>query len=138
MIAPYTLIEQARLWIGVRYLHQGRSRIGCDCLGFVGALLAELGSPLGLSVLPLNYSRAPKARMMQTLDANCRQIPLQAGALLAIQFPFSQWPSHAAIYTGATLIHAYASVGRVVETNYQAPWVARTRSVWALPLVTYQ
>jgi cell wall-associated NlpC family hydrolase len=138
VIDAQALIAQARQWVGVPFRHQGRSRLGCDCLGFVCGVLDELGIPTGLELLPSNYARDPQSKLMDTLQANAREIALEPGALIVVQFPLAKWPSHAAIYTGRNIIHSYQSVGKVVEHIYAEPWVKRTRSVWALPLVTYQ
>jgi cell wall-associated NlpC family hydrolase len=137
MIEVPDLIDEARSWIGVPFVHQGRSRIGCDCLGFVAAMLADLGSTTAMRLLPGNYARNPQSKVLDTLRANSREIPLEAGALLLIQFPYSKHPSHAALYTGESMIHAYQSVNKVVEHGYREPWVHRTHSIWALPLVVY-
>lgn len=137
MIPAAAVIECARSWVGVRFLHQGRTRFGADCLGFVAAMLAELGSPIGLELLPVNYSRMPGPRVLEVLTEYCRNIPLEPAALLAIQFPQAQFPSHAAIYTGESIIHCDQLSGGVREVTYGRPWTSRTKSIWALPLVVY-
>jgi cell wall-associated NlpC family hydrolase len=131
------VIENARSWLGVRFLHQGRSRFGVDCLGFIAAMLHELGSDVFMRHLPQAYGRDPQALLIDGLTNLTCEIPLQAGALVLIKWPASKFPSHAAVYTGTTLIHCFQSQGRVLEHGYRGPWVARTASVWALPLVVY-
>jgi cell wall-associated NlpC family hydrolase len=138
MISTSQVIDNARSWLGVRFLHQGRSRHGVDCLGFIAAVLDELGSDVFMRYLPRAYGRDPQSLLIDRLSALSRQIPLQPGALALIKWPASEHPSHAAIYTGSTLIHCFQSEGRVIEHGYRGPWVARTMSVWALPLVVYQ
>ena len=138
MIAPQDIIDQAREWVGVRFVHQGRSRFGADCLGFIAAMLAELGSRCFLDYLPHNYSRDPNALLIDSLPLLSREIELQPAALLLMQFPQAKLPSHAAIYTGVSIIHCYQIEGKVIEHTYGAPWLTRTKSIWALPLVTYQ
>ena len=138
MIAPDRLVFQARQWVGVPFLHQGRTRHGCDCLGYIGGVLGELDSRAALELLPINYGREPQSLMMDILTKHSRQIPLQAAALLLIQWPQTEFASHAAIYTGASIVHAYEAVGKVVEHGYRAPWPARTVSIWALPDVAYE
>jgi cell wall-associated NlpC family hydrolase len=138
VISADTVIAQARTWVGVRFLHQGRTRSGVDCLGFIAALMAELGSTTALENLPLNYSRSPQAQLLSIISAVTREIELQAAALVVIQWPLAPFPSHAGIYTGANLIHCNAAEGRVVEHGYRGPWVKRTASVWALPMVIYE
>lgn len=138
MIAPQDVIEQAREWVGVKFLHQGRTRHGADCLGFIAAVLAELGSRGFLDHLPHNYARDPNVLLLERLPEVSREIELQPAALLLIQFPQAKVPSHAAIYTGVSMIHCYEIEGEVVEHTYGKPWTTRTKSIWALPLVTYQ
>jgi cell wall-associated NlpC family hydrolase len=138
VISPATVIEQARSWLGVRFLHQGRTRSGADCLGYIAGMMAELGTDVPLKALPLNYARNPQARLVQTLEEITHEIPLQPAAFVLIKFPKSHHGSHGAIYTGENLIHSYQSVGRVVEHGYRMQWVRWTVSVWALPLVTYE
>jgi cell wall-associated NlpC family hydrolase len=138
VIAPATLTTKAREWLGVRFVHQGRTRFGCDCLGFIAGVLGELGEPLALKLLPSNYGREPQGLLLETLTKNCKQIPLQPGALLLIEWPLSNFPSHAALFTGASMIHSYEAAAHVVEHGYRAPWLTRTVSTWALPGVTYE
>jgi cell wall-associated NlpC family hydrolase len=138
VIPAAAVIAQAREWVGVPFLHQGRTRIGADCLGFIAAMLAELGSRVALAHLPLNYSRDPQAQLLDSLTDLCRTIELEPAALVIFQFADAKFPSHAALYTGESIIHAFARVGRVVETSYGQPWPKLAHSIWALPLVVYR
>lgn len=136
-IAPTALIKQARAWLGVPFRHQGRTRISCDCLGYIAGMLGELDSATALELLPINYGREPQSMLLEILTKHCTQTTLKPAVLLAIQWPHAEYPSHAAIYTGESMIHCYEAVGRVVEHGYRPPWIARTASIWALPDVTY-
>jgi len=140
MISADDLIENARSWVGVPFLHQGRSRYGADCLGFIAACLEELGSTTFIDYLPRAYSRTPTPILMKGLQELTREIKIESAALLTFQWPLQKFPSHAGIFTGSTIIHCdgMTARGKVVECQYQAPWVARTRSIWALPGVMYQ
>jgi len=139
MIAPAVLIEQARQWCDpkVKFLHQGRTRHGADCLGFIGAVLGELGSQVLLEYLPTNYPRAPQSLVLEGLTALSREIPLQPGALIAFRWPRDAHPSHAAIYTGLNMIHCFQREGGVIEHGYRAAWPKIAVGIWALPEVTY-
>jgi cell wall-associated NlpC family hydrolase len=138
VIAASAVIEQAREWIGVRFLHQGRTRNGADCLGSIAGIMAELGSNVPMQCLPINYGRDPGPALIQTLAEISREIPLQPAAFVLVKFPNAKYPSHGAIYTGENLIHCFEGVGRVVEHGYREPWIRRTVSYWALPLVVYE
>lgn len=138
LVDVHTLVENYRSWLGVKFLHQGRSRFGADCLGFIAAGANEVGSPLFLDNLPINYARNPQSLLLDSLEQLTRTIDLQPGALVTIKWPQTKVASHAAIYTGSTIIHSYESNGEVVEHIYAKQWVARTDSIWAIPLVAYQ
>lgn len=137
MIAPAQVVDNARSWLGVKFMHQGRTRNGCDCLGFIAACMNELGSPTLLDNLPVNYARDPQALLVSGLKELTREIPLEAGALILFQFPRTAYPSHAAIYTGESMIHSHEPNLKVVEHGYRAAWLKYTRGIWALPLVVY-
>lgn len=137
-IAVHDLIENYRQWLGVPFLHQGRSRLGADCLGFIAAGAAEEGSHLFLDNLPVNYARSPQRLLLDKLESLTHQIAIQPGALITIRWPGDAFASHGAIYTGTSMIHCYEANRRVVEHGYAGPWVARTTSIWAIPLVKYQ
>lgn len=140
MIEVDDLISQARSWIGVRYLHQGRSRHGADCLGFIAAMCAELGSRAYLDALPHNYARNPQAILVDAAPKLSKPLDEAIpGALAIFQFPLSKHPSHAGIITrDGTFIHTFEPVGKVVEVGFRAPWLKRARSFWAVPLVVYE
>jgi len=138
VISIEQLVANSREWIGTRFVHQGRTRIGCDCLGMVAADLAELGSKILLNHLPINYGRNPQALLIDGLTDLCNPRALEPGVLVTFKFPDAQFPSHAAIYTGESIIHAFERVGKVVETRYEDPWLRMAHSTWALPLVMYR
>ena len=136
MITPDALIQEARTWVGVPFLHQGRSREGVDCVG----LVIVVGRALG--ILPRDfertaYGRVPHAgKLLQEIAAHCVSTATACpGSLLVLRWQGD--PHHIAICTGANLIHANARVGRVVEHGYRHPWPKLTQSVWRMPGVEY-
>lgn len=138
IIEPESLIANYREWIGIRFLHQGRSRLGVDCLGFIAAGAAEVGSNVFLDHLPPNYGRDPQSILIEGLEKLTRKIDLQPGALVTVRWPLTQFASHAMIYTGESIVHAFQSVGRVVETQFGDQWRSRMTAAWAIPLVKYK
>lgn len=137
MVPASAVVAQAREWVGVRFLHQGRERTGADCIGCIAGILSELDLMLALSELPNNYARAPQAELMQACERLCTPSDLRPGVLLLIKLPLTAYPSHAAIYTGFSMIHSDGMRGRIVEHGYGRPWTTRTHSIWALPGVDY-
>jgi cell wall-associated NlpC family hydrolase len=134
-MSPDRVINEARLWVGVPFRHQGRNRAGIDCVG----LPIVIGRSLGLlprSFDENNYDRLPSLKLAARIQSHCVRIPEAIpGSMIVIAW--TAIAAHVAICTGETMIHAYESVGRVVEHGYRGRWVRMTHSVWALPGVTY-
>lgn len=132
MILADDVVAGARTWLGVPYLHQGRSRDGIDCLGLVICLGWELGY-LERSFDFRLYGRHPFRAMLETQVAmRCRPLEAAAPGVLAV-IQFGRLPAHLAIVTGPTIIHACGSREQVVEHGYRGRWLRMTHSLWALP-----
>ncbi len=133
---PPAVIEEARSWVNVPFLHQGRTRRGIDCIGLpivVGQRLGLLPSRFEIT----NYGRLPSADLLERLMAHCVRLPQAVpGSLVAIAW--TKTAAHVALCTGPTLIHSYESVGCVVEHGYRGRWIRLTHSAWALPGVRYE
>lgn len=139
MIAPAQLIAEARTWVGVPFLHQGRSRFGVDCAGFIVELLRGVNSLPEQFENPTNYGRAASRELGEVVRRYCVQVDApEPAALILIKWPRDKSASHVALFTGASLIHCYATVGRVVEHGYRGMWLKLTDSVWRLPGVAYE
>lgn len=139
MITVEQLIEDARSWIGVPFHHQGRSRLGIDCIGLPEVILRERGVlPEGFEV-DLTYGRMPQAALVEGLTRWCTEVDVPIrGGLVAIQWPRTVAVSHVAIFTGSTLIHALGRGGiGVCEHAYRGHWLKLSRSFWKLPGVAY-
>jgi cell wall-associated NlpC family hydrolase len=136
VIPAEAVVSAARGWLGVPYLHQGRSRFGVDCLG----LVLEVGRELGFLPGDLDYQGYGRQPLRSFLEARVREHCAaidepRPGALVVIRW--SQVAAHLAIATDATLVHACASRRMVVEHGYRGVWRRLTHSVWALPGVSY-
>jgi cell wall-associated NlpC family hydrolase len=129
------LIEAARSFVGVPFLHQGRTRHGIDCIGLVIAALTKVG--VVFYEEPPTYSRIPYAdSLLSPLRAYCTEADtLEPGLLLA--FRFRREVTHVGIITGDTLIHAYEGTRRAIEHGYDRRWKARTVTQWRLPGIVY-
>lgn len=137
MITAHDLVTEARTWLGVPFLHQGRTRNGVDCIGYVAAMCAKLGVFAPLDNLPHNYARNPQALLTDAVRMLGKPTTLEVGCLILIKWPTAAHPSHVGIYTGTSMIHCYEAVGKVVEHGYSMPWPERTVSLWRIPGVTY-
>lgn len=136
MLTPEQVIGEARGWLGVPFLHQGRNRNGIDCIG----LPIVVGQSLG--ILPknfeiTNYGRMPSEELLARIVGYCRRMDSPVpGALVVIAW--ERVASHIAFCTGSSLIHAYERRGMVIEHGYRGRWLRITHSVWAFPEVVYE
>lgn len=135
MIARAEIVREARSWIDVPYVHQGRSRYGVDCIGLVLCVRAAVEDwPLGRT-FTRNYARCPKdVLLLSIVEENATRLEEpEQGCMILIKWPRAATPTHAGIYADGNIIHAYQRVMRVVETGFRAHWVRNAHSYWRLP-----
>lgn len=132
------VVAAARVYTGVPFRHQGRSREGLDCAGLVIKVMRDLGlAPADYDVT--GYGRRPDG---QSMAAECRQrlVPVSLAKAApgdVLLFRVTADPQHLAIVgeiQGArTLIHAYAPSRRVVEIHLAPWWADRMVGAFRLP-----
>lgn len=131
-------VGEARKWLGVPWVHQGRSRDGVDCVG----LLLCVGRDLALTEFDFrNYRYANDPAMLFDLaDQHMTRIDLaqaQPGDVVTISYPGV--PHHMGILGnypngGLSLIHALNLWGRtVVEHGLDFNWRRRIRQAYTVP-----
>jgi cell wall-associated NlpC family hydrolase len=144
MITPQQLIDEARKLVGTPWRHQGRSKLGVDCIGLV--LLAAKNAGLDLvkfsgAPVPTRYSRHPDPQLYDTVQRYCTRIESPVpGCLLFFKFDADKHPRHFGIYTEqGTMIHAECKTRmQVVEHGHRAHWDRWTHGAWLLPGVSYE
>lgn len=124
MTTRQDILDESRKWLGTRWVHQGRSRAGVDCVG----LVIRVAHARGLSTFDTaDYSRQPDAvRMRALLAEHMEPIAIaraQIGDVLLMRF--ERDPQHVAIVTDIGIIHAYAQARRVVEHRLDSVWQGR-------------
>ena len=126
------IVDEARRWVGVPYLHQGRNRFGVDCVG----LILVVAWALGRSEYDVKgYGRTPHAgflkaeadRLMEPIAVDARQ----PGDVLLMRF--RREPQHLAFVSDRGMIHAYAGAKAVVETSLPREWLDRVVGAYAWP-----
>lgn len=127
-------VAEARRWIGVPWVHQGRSRHGVDCIG----LLLVVCRSLGLSDYEVTgYGTAPNADFMR---AECDRLMTRVAAPEigdVILFRLSRNLLHAMIWSAdRRVIHAWAAAGHVVEVGFPVAWLRRVAAAYRVPGVT--
>jgi len=121
------VIAEARTWLGVPWVHQGRTRLGIDCAGVV----AMVGRAKGLSDHDeFGYQRRAQGyNFIRPFREHMDQKPINdmepADVLLMRD---GAYPCHAAILSCRngvpTIIHAHATRGKVLEEPIsQGDWM---------------
>ena len=120
-------LEAGRSWQGIRFLHQGQSRRGVDCIGYLMALGRELGTWTlanddPLVKLYLGYPRIPDPRrLVEALDLHMARVPLammKSGDVGL--FRGNRYPQHLGLIDGDRVIHSYEPFGKVDRTRLEA------------------
>ena len=127
------VVKEAREWVDTPFRHQGRLKgVGCDCLGLIRGVYGNVYSP---SILPkdrTNYG----IEIVVDLNKHLRKVAVEVaerepGDLILMKF--SSQPTHMGIYVGDDrMIHAYSSVGRIVEHRISSQWKKRIVSIWRM------
>jgi cell wall-associated NlpC family hydrolase len=131
------VIAEARTWLGVPFLHQGRSRRGIDCSGLVIVVARELG----LSRFDVTgYPRKPDGTLRAHCDRELLRAPLDGFGLGdVLLFRDTELKErHLAIVGdhpagGFTMIHSYARNERVVEARLDEGWLHFLAAAYRLP-----
>ncbi|MCY0094449.1 NlpC/P60 family protein [Hoeflea ulvae] len=135
------IVAAARGWIGTPYRHQGsRKGVGCDCLGLVRGVWAEVtGHP---AETPGPYApdwaeRAGSDRLIIAARRHCGaalpQSEAMPGDIVLFRWRAGVSAKHAGILSGPDhFIHAYEPVG-VIESVLVASWRRRIAAVHRIP-----
>lgn len=136
IVYPHQIVLAARQWLGTPFRHQGRDANGIDCVGVPIVIAREFDLLPPTFVDPV-YGRAPTGEIVSMLCDVCEPMDKAVpGSLIVIAW--TKVAAHVAICTGDTMIHAYESVGSVIEHGYRGRWVRMTHSVWRMPGVKYE
>lgn len=132
------IVAAARDWLGTPYRHQGRDRMGIDCIGFTWAVANDLGY---YSEIPSNYSTHPSGN--QLISGCDRWLVKKDGYELApgdivLMWGFTRGEAqHFGIIGDAgarlTMIHAWSRHRKVVEHGWDDFWQRRWMATYNLP-----
>lgn len=128
------VVAAARRWIGTPHVHGAALRgAGCDCLGLIRGLRAELGAPVPATLPPYPPGWALRGADERLARALADWLPPAAGPwapgqVLLFRLRPGAPAAHLGVLTetGPTmrLVHAYDCHG-VVESPLGAPWLRR-------------
>ena len=103
-------VTRARALLGAPFRLHGRGTDGIDCIGLIAAAFEEDAIPTGYALRTATLAPLLDALVARGFVAS----ELASGALVALRPGPAQL--HLGIWTGVSLIHADAGIGRVVET----------------------
>lgn len=127
------MIAAARGCVGTPFHHQGRvPLVGLDCIGLVIVALRAAGLEVQDRT---DYGRLPEPEALRQALAAHGAVAVEAPVAGAVVlFAICGMPSHVALCSDAgRMIHAYAPVGRVVETQLDHGWRRRLAGVFRFP-----
>ncbi len=121
-------IAAARAMLGAPFRHQGRTRQGMDCLGFVYLALVAIGKRPNNRT---DYGRLPANLKLEQGLLDHLGPPISKRDILAGDVVSMSWADvdcHVGIVTphrayGIGLIHCYLNNQRVVEHGIDATWL---------------
>jgi len=128
------LVETARELRCTRFVHQGRTKYGLDCLG----LVIYAGKQLGYNLEPgvLNYSVNPRDNLFKGVLLREHMLEKiskeesEPGDLMLMNF--IGYPMHIAIISENGMIHAHAGATWVTEHALNYKWERRIHSYWRI------
>ena len=125
------IVSLARSWVGTPYMHQAALKgVGCDCLGLVRGVHAELFG--GLPVVPPPYSAdwaeaSGIEALAEAARSHLREIPVRdfaAGDVILFRWRAHLPAKHCGIATSmGTMVHAHD--GACVSEVAIGPWWRR-------------
>lgn len=139
MTTRAAIVAEFRRWIDIPYLHQGYTKHGVDCIGFIGGVGLALGmeSALQWSRDPLMHSYGtspdPVTLLMgvaQYLTPIADKAMARPGDLFLLNWP-GTIPHFAGILDAgppATVAHAFYSARKVAESRIDGQW--RQGTTW--------
>ena len=117
------ICSEARSWIGVPYMHRGRTRNGVDCIGLVVEVYRAVH---GMDFGPLVYSNEPTTREVYAqLRGRARRIA--EGDVLPGDLVLMSWgdrATHFGIVTEDQVVHVSRIAGKVIAQK-RGPIVLR-------------
>jgi hypothetical protein len=123
MPSNHDLIEAARSYMGCKWMHQGRNRVGIDCAGLIVCATADAGSPIA-DMQGYRRSPDPEKFLGHIRDNTLPEIEPLPGTMAI--FRGSSQPCHIGIFTEYQgvlgFIHSNASVGQVMEEPFLHEW----------------
>jgi hypothetical protein len=122
-VSRQQVVDEARKWLGTRWVHQGRSSSGIDCAGLLIRVMGDLGLPVRDMT---GYRRTPDAMtfLNHIRDQTDLAEIIKPGSIAL--FRQSAFPCHTGFFTEKHgilhIIHSYIGVTKVIEEPFAHQW----------------
>lgn len=119
------LTDYARETLNTPFKHQGRiCGKGLDCVGVIQHIVSRAGLP---HIDRDGYGKTPMRRELEQVLNNqpCLEITQSLVEGVVCLMKWEKAPMHVAYFTGDTIIHAFATDGKVVEHRIDSEWKKR-------------
>lgn len=137
------VVRLARSWIGTPYVHQQSSKgAGCDCLGLLRGIWAELGLSVDETVPPYTMDWAESSGeevLWRAAQRNLKAKSLahaEIGDVLLFRMASGAVAKHLGIQSeigpAPRFVHSYSGHG-VVESSLSEPWRRRIVARFEFP-----
>lgn len=129
MTTRQELVNVAKQWLGTPFEHQGRSRAGIDCAGYLYMLALENNLETNDYQDIITYGRDPDRTMELILDKHLIKQSINQIKLGSILFfAFGRRGQHLGIVTDTKqqlFCHAFEPEKKVIETRLDKRWKDR-------------
>lgn len=132
MVDRADIVSAARRYVGVKWMHQGRTQYGVDCAGLLTCVAYDLRLR---DVQIVDYGRMPDPdRARSVIESHMDRITykdLAPGDV--VSFVVINAVQHFGLVTEINphrFIHAYEPSGKVVEQSLSGPWLRRVRGCY--------
>lgn len=133
MITGLQVVAAARSFVGVPFVHMGRSSRGCDCIGLVIAVADQLGLRRPEKLV---YKELPDLLLFDAMRQYADMVDDPSPGDL-VRFTVAGRPQHVGILSNHPsgtfgVIHAYMTATRVCEHVLDLKWRRRIQSFWRI------
>ena len=108
-----TIVNEARKWIGIKFRHHGRNGQGVDCAGLLYVVYNKFGVVNDFIDYPSNPETGFVFRAIRNYADRILPSKAQSGDVVLLSFAGAS--THFGILTDLGVIHADATLKRVVE-----------------------
>tara|TARA_R110000824_G_scaffold20947_1_gene78566 strand:+ start:704 stop:1123 length:420 start_codon:yes stop_codon:yes gene_type:complete len=133
-----TFADEIEKLVGIRFIKQGRTLQGLDCLGIIIYALKQMGiTPKTRDDYSLhgeNYSED----LIRYINYSCDPVSdiseSQRGDLIVFSAFFNGYPKHLGVIdvAGDSFIHTNEELGKCVREEMNENWQGLTHSIWRI------